>query len=247
LDSLEVLAVEPAAPWVGSTIDPLRLPPGQRLPALDGDLDVLGSISMPQQRRPSVSAVMIEVPEPANWPYTTSRQLDVPVAMTTSRFFGFLPKRPRERSASPRILPDRGWRPAPLPLWNSETRNRHGVRRDWLRDDDFEVGLHRLADRLPILWQAAVRDGELTPGPHPDDPLELALRQRPSMAGMRVLLRRSDPPTVRQKIVDASPGAFAGVGGHDRLWWTTHRMRRPTPTTTPAAAPIVPPIKDPMT
>jgi hypothetical protein len=34
---------------------------------------------MPQQRRPSVSAVMIEVPEPANWPYTTSRQLDVPV------------------------------------------------------------------------------------------------------------------------------------------------------------------------
>ena len=45
-----------------------------------------------------------------------------------------------------------------------ETRNRHGVRRDWLRGDDFERGLRRLADRLPILWDGTVLDGELTTG-----------------------------------------------------------------------------------
>jgi ATP-dependent DNA ligase len=42
-----------------------------------------------------------------------------------------------------------------------ETRNRHGVRRDWLRGDAFERGLRRLADRLPILWHGTVLDGEL--------------------------------------------------------------------------------------
>jgi ATP-dependent DNA ligase len=45
-----------------------------------------------------------------------------------------------------------------------ETRNRHGVRRDWLRSDEFEAGLRRLADRLPILWRGRVLDGELTTG-----------------------------------------------------------------------------------
>ncbi len=29
-----------------------------------------------------------------------------------------------------------------------ETRNRHGVRRDWLRGDGFEAGLRRLGHRL---------------------------------------------------------------------------------------------------
>jgi bifunctional non-homologous end joining protein LigD len=42
-----------------------------------------------------------------------------------------------------------------------ETRNRRGERRDWLRGDAFEHGLRRLADRLPILWQGTVLDGEL--------------------------------------------------------------------------------------
>jgi bifunctional non-homologous end joining protein LigD len=45
-----------------------------------------------------------------------------------------------------------------------ETRNRHGVRRDWLRGDEFERGLRRLAGRLPILWDGTVLDGELTTG-----------------------------------------------------------------------------------
>lgn len=45
-----------------------------------------------------------------------------------------------------------------------ETRNRSGIRRDWLRGDAFEGGLRRLADRLPILWRGTVLDGELTAG-----------------------------------------------------------------------------------
>jgi bifunctional non-homologous end joining protein LigD len=45
-----------------------------------------------------------------------------------------------------------------------ETRNRNGIRRDWLRGDAFETGLRRLADRLPILWDGTVLDGELTTG-----------------------------------------------------------------------------------
>src|SRR5215207_8247600 len=43
-----------------------------------------------------------------------------------------------------------------------ETRNRNGIRRDWLRGDAFESGLRRLAGRLPILWEGTVLDGELT-------------------------------------------------------------------------------------
>jgi ATP-dependent DNA ligase len=45
-----------------------------------------------------------------------------------------------------------------------ETRNRRGIRRDWLRGDSFEDGLRRLADALPILWRGTVLDGELTAG-----------------------------------------------------------------------------------
>ena len=45
-----------------------------------------------------------------------------------------------------------------------ETRNRRGVRRDWLRGDAFEDGLGALAARLPILWRGTVLDGELTAG-----------------------------------------------------------------------------------
>lgn len=42
-----------------------------------------------------------------------------------------------------------------------ETRNRRGVKRDWLRGDAFEAGLRRLAAYLPILWRGTVLDGEL--------------------------------------------------------------------------------------
>ena len=45
-----------------------------------------------------------------------------------------------------------------------ETRNRRGIRRDWLRGDAFEAGVRRLAGRLPILWHGTVLDGELTAG-----------------------------------------------------------------------------------
>jgi hypothetical protein len=45
-----------------------------------------------------------------------------------------------------------------------DTCNRHGVRRDWLRGDEFEKGLRRLGDRLPVLWEGTVLDGELTTG-----------------------------------------------------------------------------------
>jgi ATP-dependent DNA ligase len=45
-----------------------------------------------------------------------------------------------------------------------ETRNRHGIWRDWLRGDAFEDGLRGLADKLPILWRGTVLDGELTAG-----------------------------------------------------------------------------------
>jgi bifunctional non-homologous end joining protein LigD len=45
-----------------------------------------------------------------------------------------------------------------------ETRNRTGIRRDWLRGDGFESGLRRLAHRLPLLWEGTVLDGELTTG-----------------------------------------------------------------------------------
>jgi ATP-dependent DNA ligase len=45
-----------------------------------------------------------------------------------------------------------------------ETRNRHGVRRDWLRGDAFEAGLRPIGDQLPLLWHGTVLDGELTTG-----------------------------------------------------------------------------------
>jgi bifunctional non-homologous end joining protein LigD len=45
-----------------------------------------------------------------------------------------------------------------------ETRNRRGIRRDWLRGDVFEDGLRQLPESLPILWHGTVLDGELTAG-----------------------------------------------------------------------------------
>ena len=48
-----------------------------------------------------------------------------------------------------------------LPDGTMETRNRSGIRRDWLRGDGFDAGLRRLAQRLLILWDGTVLDGEL--------------------------------------------------------------------------------------
>jgi ATP-dependent DNA ligase len=45
-----------------------------------------------------------------------------------------------------------------------ETRNRHGLRRDWLRGDAFESGLRKLPGSLPILWRGTILDGELPAG-----------------------------------------------------------------------------------
>jgi ATP-dependent DNA ligase len=42
-----------------------------------------------------------------------------------------------------------------------ETRNRRGQVRDWQRHRAFAVGLRRLAQRLPILWEGTVLDTEL--------------------------------------------------------------------------------------
>jgi bifunctional non-homologous end joining protein LigD len=36
--------------------------------------------------------------------------------------------------------------------------------RDWFRHEPFRRGIRALADRLPILWQGTVLDGELTAG-----------------------------------------------------------------------------------
>ena len=45
-----------------------------------------------------------------------------------------------------------------------ETRNRSGQARDWQRYRPFAVGLRRLAQRLPILWDGTVIDAELIAG-----------------------------------------------------------------------------------
>jgi ATP-dependent DNA ligase len=45
-----------------------------------------------------------------------------------------------------------------------EARNRRGLSRDWFRHEPFRRGIRALADRLPILWQGSVLDGELTAG-----------------------------------------------------------------------------------
>jgi len=45
-----------------------------------------------------------------------------------------------------------------------EARNRRGQVRDWFRHRPFRDGLLALADRLPIIWQGTVLDGELTAG-----------------------------------------------------------------------------------
>jgi ATP-dependent DNA ligase len=51
-----------------------------------------------------------------------------------------------------------------LPNGLVEARNRRGIRRGWLRGDHFERGVRRLADRLPVVWDGTVLDGELTAG-----------------------------------------------------------------------------------
>jgi bifunctional non-homologous end joining protein LigD len=50
------------------------------------------------------------------------------------------------------------------PDGSMEARNRRGQVRDWFRHRPFRDGVLALADRLPILWQGTVLDGELTAG-----------------------------------------------------------------------------------
>jgi hypothetical protein len=45
-----------------------------------------------------------------------------------------------------------------------EARNRRGLVCDWFRHRPFRTGLLALADRLPILWQGTVLDGERSAG-----------------------------------------------------------------------------------
>lgn len=70
---------------------------------------------------------------------------------------------PDRYAIEPKVDGDRGL-VAFVPRGIMETRNRRGVRRDWLRGDGFEAGLRRLAQRLPILWDGTVLDGELIAG-----------------------------------------------------------------------------------
>jgi bifunctional non-homologous end joining protein LigD len=69
-------------------------------------------------------------------------------------------ERPTRYAIEPKVDGVRGLL-AFLPDHTLETRNRTGIRRDWLRRDGFEAGLRRLAKRLPILWEGTVLDGEL--------------------------------------------------------------------------------------
>jgi hypothetical protein len=58
------------------------------------------------------------------------------------------------------LLANRVYQPGHV-MW---MRKRRGEKRDWLRADEFEAGLRRLADRLPNLGEGTVLDGELTAG-----------------------------------------------------------------------------------
>jgi hypothetical protein len=45
-----------------------------------------------------------------------------------------------------------------------EARNRRGLWRDGFRHEPFRRGIRALAERVPLLWQGSVLDGELTAG-----------------------------------------------------------------------------------
>ena len=86
-----------------------------------------------------------------------------------------------------------------------ETRNRAGIRRDWLRGDAFEAGIRRLAARLPILWDGTIIDGEVTAGRFETTMAALfgSREHRPNLRFAR--LRRAGPRRRRS-------GAAAVVG-----------------------------------
>jgi hypothetical protein len=60
-----------------------------------------------------------------------------------------------------------GWSPSIAGV--VETRNRQGVKRDWLRGDVFELGLRRLAANLPILWDGPIATAHGPAGPRSRD------------------------------------------------------------------------------
>jgi len=84
-----------------------------------------------------------------------------------------------------------------------EARNRRGLSRDWFRHDPFRRGVRALADRLPILWQGSVLDGELTAG-----------RFSATMAALYG--SREHAPNLRFVVFDVP--VLAGVDLRDEPW-----------------------------
>jgi bifunctional non-homologous end joining protein LigD len=84
-----------------------------------------------------------------------------------------------------------------------EVRNRRGLSRDWFRHEPFRRGIRALADRLPILWQGSVLDGELTAG-----------RFSATMAALYG--SKEHAPTLRFVVFDVP--VLAGVDLRDEPW-----------------------------
>jgi ATP-dependent DNA ligase len=84
-----------------------------------------------------------------------------------------------------------------------EVRNRRGLSRDWFRHEPFRRGIRALADRLPILWQGSVLDGELTAG-----------RFRATMAALYG--SKEHAPALRFVVFDMP--VLAGVDLRDEPW-----------------------------
>ena len=51
-----------------------------------------------------------------------------------------------------------------LPDRTIEARNLGGQKREWFRHEPLRRGVRQLAERLPILWDGTVLDGELSAG-----------------------------------------------------------------------------------
>jgi hypothetical protein len=69
-------------------------------------------------------------------------------------------RHPERFAIEPKVAGVRGLL-AFLPDGTTEKGNRSRIHRDRLRGDGFEVGLRRLAQLLPVLWDGTVLDGEL--------------------------------------------------------------------------------------
>ena len=90
-----------------------------------------------------------------------------------------------------------------LPDKTIEARNRGGQRRNWFCHEPFRRGVRALADRLPILWEGTVLDGELTAG-----------RFASTMAA--ILGSKTHAPDLRVVVFDVP--VLAGVDLRDEPW-----------------------------